>query len=153
MKHIGNLIKPKGSTHSKKRVGRGEGSGHGGTSGKGHKGQKSRSGATIRIGFEGGQMPINRRVPKFGFHNRFSLKYSVVNLDQLQQLINENKLDPKNIDKTALIAIGVINKKRIPLKVLGDGQLTVAANITADKFSSTAKDKIEKAGGAVNLNG
>lgn len=153
MKHIGNLIKPKGSTHSKKRVGRGEGSGHGGTSGKGHKGQKSRSGATIRIGFEGGQMPINRRVPKFGFHNRFSIKYSVVNLDQLQQLINENKLDPKNIDKTALIAIGVINKKRIPLKVLGDGQLTVAANITADKFSSTAKDKIEKAGGAVNLNG
>lgn len=153
MKHIGNLIKPKGSTHSKKRVGRGEGSGHGGTSGKGHKGQKSRSGATIRIGFEGGQMPINRRVPKFGFHNRFSLKYSVVNLDQLQQLINENKLDAKNIDKTALIAIGVINKKRIPLKVLGDGQLTVAANITADKFSSTAKEKIEKAGGAVNLNG
>lgn len=153
MKHIGNLIKPKGSTHSKKRVGRGEGSGHGGTSGKGHKGQKSRSGATIRIGFEGGQMPINRRVPKFGFHNRFSLKYSVVNLDQLQQLINENKLDPKNIDKTALIAIGVINKKRIPLKVLGDGQITVAATITADKFSSTAKEKIEKAGGAVNLNG
>ena len=153
MKHIGNLIKPKGSTHSKKRVGRGEGSGYGGTSGKGHKGQKSRSGATIRIGFEGGQMPINRRVPKFGFHNKFSTNYSVVNLGQIQQLIDENKVDAKNIDKTALVSVGIINKKRIPLKILADGELTVAATITADKFSSTAKEKIENAGGAVNLNG
>jgi large subunit ribosomal protein L15 len=153
MKHVGNLIKPKGSTHSKKRVGRGEGSGYGGTSGKGHKGQKSRSGATIRIGFEGGQMPINRRVPKFGFHNKFSLKFSVVNLGQIQMLIDENKVDAKNIDKAALIAVGLITKKRIPLKVLGDGNLTSAATITADKFSSTAKEKIETAGGAVNLNG
>lgn len=153
MKHVGNLIKPKGSTHSKKRVGRGEGSGYGGTSGKGHKGQKSRSGATIRIGFEGGQMPINRRVTKFGFHNRFSLKFSVVNLGQIQLLIDENKVDAKNIDKAALIAVGLITKKRIPLKVLGDGNLTSAATITADKFSSTAKEKIETAGGAVNLNG
>jgi len=153
MKHVGNLIKPKGSTHSKKRVGRGEGSGYGGTSGKGHKGQKSRSGATIRIGFDGGQMPINRRVPKFGFHNKFSVKFSVVNLGQLQLLIDENKVDAKNIDKAALIAVGLITKKRIPLKVLGDGNLTSAATITADKFSSTAKEKIETAGGAVNLNG
>lgn len=153
MKHVGNLIKPKGATHRKKRVGRGEGSGYGGTSGKGHKGQKSRSGATIRIGFEGGQMPINRRVPKFGFHNKFSVKYSVVNLGQIQQLIDDNKVDANNIDKAALIAIGVISSKRIPLKVLGDGALTSVATITADKFSSTATEKIEKAGGAVNLNG
>lgn len=153
MKHVGNLIKPKGATHRKKRVGRGEGSGYGGTSGKGHKGQKSRSGATIRIGFEGGQMPINRRVPKFGFHNKFSVKYSVVNLGQIQQLIDDNKVDANNIDKAALIAIGVISSKKIPLKVLGDGALTSVATITADKFSSTATEKIEKAGGAVNLNG
>lgn len=153
MKHIGNLIKPKGSTHSKKRVGRGEGSGHGGTSGKGHKGQKSRSGAKIRIGFEGGQMPINRRVPKFGFHNKFAVKYSVINVADLQQLISDKKVDAKNIDKAALIKAGVISKKNIPLKVLGDGEITVAATISADKFSATAKEKIENAGGAVNLNG
>jgi large subunit ribosomal protein L15 len=153
MKHIGNLVKPKGSTHSKKRVGRGEGSGYGGTSGKGHKGQKSRSGATINIGFEGGQMPIHRRLPKFGFHNKFSTKYAVVNLAQIQQLIDENKLDAKKIDKESLLAIGVLNKKSMPLKVLGDGEITSSATITADKFSSTAKEKIEKAGGAVNLNG
>ncbi|MFN3195471.1 MAG: 50S ribosomal protein L15 [Chlorobiota bacterium] len=153
MKHIGNLVKPKGSTHSKKRVGRGEGSGYGGTSGKGHKGQKSRSGATINVGFEGGQMPIHRRLPKFGFHNKFSTKYAVVNLSQLQQLIDENKLDANNIDKESLLAIGVLNKKSMPLKVLGDGEITSSATITADKFSSTAKEKIEKAGGAVKLNG
>lgn len=153
MKHIGNLIKPKGSTHSKKRVGRGEGSGYGGTSGKGHKGQKSRSGATIRIGFEGGQMPINRRVPKFGFHNKFSVKYSIVNLALIQSLIDNNKVDVNSIDKTALLAVGAINKKELPLKILGNGELTSPAKITADKFSSTASDKIEKAGGAVNLNG
>jgi len=153
MKHIGNLVKPKGSTHSKKRVGRGEGSGYGGTSGKGHKGQKSRSGATIKIGFEGGQMPIHRRLPKFGFHNKFSVKYSVVNLAQIQQLIDDNKLDAKNIDKESLLAIGVLNKKSMPLKVLGEGEITSSATITADKFSSTAKEKIENAGGAVKLNG
>jgi large subunit ribosomal protein L15 len=153
MKHIGNLVKPKGSTHSKKRVGRGEGSGYGGTSGKGHKGQKSRSGATINVGFEGGQMPIHRRLPKFGFHNKFSTKYAVVNLSQLQQLIDENKLDANNIDKESLLAIGVLNKKSMPLKVLGNGEITSSATITADKFSSTAKEKIEKAGGAVKLNG
>lgn len=153
MKHIGNLIKPKGSTHSKKRVGRGEGSGYGGTSGKGHKGQKSRSGATIKIGFEGGQMPIHRRLPKFGFHNKFSVNYSVVNLAQIQQLIDDNKLDANNIDKESLLAIGVLNKKSMPLKVLGDGEITSSATITADKFSSTAKEKIENAGGAVKLNG
>ncbi|TNE35035.1 50S ribosomal protein L15 [bacterium] len=153
MKHIGNLIKPQGATHRKKRVGRGEGSGYGGTSGKGHKGQKSRSGATIRIGFEGGQMPINRRVPKFGFHNKYSVKYSVINLGQIQQLIDDNKVDANNIDKLSLIAVGAITNKKLPLKVLGDGAMNVATNITADKFSSTAKEKIEKAGGAVNLNG
>ncbi len=153
MKHIGNLVKPKGSTHSKKRVGRGEGSGYGGTSGKGHKGQKSRSGATIKIGFEGGQMPIHRRLPKFGFHNKFSVKYSVVNLAQIQQLIDDNKLDAKKIDKESLLAIGVLNKKSMPLKILGEGEITSSATITADKFSSTAKEKIENAGGAVTLNG
>lgn len=153
MKHIGNLIKPQGATHRKKRVGRGEGSGYGGTSGKGHKGQKSRSGATIRIGFEGGQMPINRRVPKFGFHNKYSVKYSVINLGQIQQLIDDNKVDANNIDKLSLIAVGAITNKKLPLKVLGDGTMNVATNIIADKFSSTAKEKIEKAGGAVNLNG
>lgn len=153
MKHIGNLIKPQGATHRKKRVGRGEGSGYGGTSGKGHKGQKSRSGATIRIGFEGGQMPINRRVPKFGFHNKYSVKYSVINLGQIQQLIDDNKVDANNIDKLSLIAVGAITNKKLPLKILGDGAMNVATNITADKFSSTAKEKIEKAGGAVNLNG
>lgn len=153
MKHIGNLIKPKGATHSKKRVGRGEGSGHGGTSGKGHKGQKSRSGATIRIGFEGGQMPINRRVPKFGFHNKFSVKYSIVNLAQIQKLIDDNKVGAENIDKTALLAVGAISKKELPLKILGNGSISSAATITADKFSSSATEKIEKAGGAVKLNG
>lgn len=153
MKHIGNLKKAVGSTHSKKRIGRGEGSGHGGTSGKGHKGQKSRTGAKIRRGFEGGQMPMNRRVPKFGFTNIFRKEYSIVNVADLQALVDEKRIDPNNVDKNALIEAGIIKKKSLPLKVLGGGEVSAELKVKANKFSDSAKEKIEKAGGAVTIDG
>lgn len=150
MKHIGNLTYSEGAKQKKKRIGRGYGSGYGGTSTRGHKGQKSRSGATIRIGFEGGQMPMNRRVPKFGFFNRFRVEYQVVNLDRIQDLVDNGKISD-TVDFGTLIDLGVINYKNKPLKVLGSGDLKSAVNITAHKFSKIAKEKIESAGGTVTL--
>ena len=152
MKHIGNLKKAAGSTHAKKRVGRGEGSGRGGTSTRGANGQKSRSGAKIRRGFEGGQMPISRRLPKFGFTNRFRVDYQEVNVGRIQELI-----DTKNIDTNLTIedfyTLKLVRKRNVPIKILGNGELTSAIDITADSFSASAKEKIEKVGGKVNING
>lgn len=153
MKHIGNLSYSEGAKKKKKRIARGPGSGHGGTSTKGHKGQKSRSGVKINPSFEGGQMPINRRLPKFGFFNRFRTEYQVINVGTLQELADNNKLENNTVDFDVLLNLGIINKKRAPLKVLGNGELNIALNVKADKVTNTAKEKIESAGGTVVVNG
>lgn len=151
MKHIGNLRHAEGAKKKKKRIGRGPGSGHGGTSTQGHKGQKSRSGTTVRRGFEGGQMPMNRRLPKFGFHNPFRVEYQVVNIATLQTLVEENRISG-TVDMDILYTIGAISKRRVPLKILGSGELNCALSVTADSFSNSAKEKIESAGGKVVIN-
>jgi large subunit ribosomal protein L15 len=153
MKHIGNLTYTEGSKQSKKRIGRGPGSGHGGTSTRGHKGQQSRSGAKVARGTEGGQMPIHRRLPKFGFNNIFRVEYQTVNLGVLQQFIDNKKIDPNSINQETLLAAGLINKSRVPFKILGNGELTSAVKISADGVSASAKEKIEKLGGSVTING
>jgi len=154
MKHLGNIKKAVGSTHAKKRIGRGQGSGYGGTSTKGHNGQKSRSGTRVRVGFEGGQMPMNRRLPKFGFTNIFRIDYQEVNVGRLQELIDNNKLNPSTtVDLDLLYSLGVVRKKNVPYKILGNGEIKSALNITVDKISKIAQQKIEAAGGTVNLNG
>lgn len=134
-----DLSPAKGSKHSKKRVGRGPGSGLGKTSGKGEKGQKSRSGASTRVGFEGGQMPLIRRVPKRGFTNIFKVEYAVVNLSQLADF--EGDVTPE-----ALVERGLVRSGR-KVKVLGDGEIDKPLHVTADKFSKSARAKIEAAGG------
>ncbi len=149
MKHIGNLKYAEGSKHKKKRIGRGPGSGYGGTSTRGHKGAQSRSGYSRNFSFEGGQMPLNRRIPKFGFNNRFRTEYQVVNLSRLQELAEADKLSDNVVNFDLLYSLKVINKKDMPLKVLGNGDLKVALTVEANKFSETAKHKIESAGGKV----
>lgn len=151
MKHIGNLSYAKGAVSKKKRIARGTGSGHGGTATRGHKGQKSRSGATIRPGFEGGQMPMNRRLPKYGFFNPFRIEYQVVNIGTIQILADNNKIVSK-VDFDTLLNLGIINNKRKPLKIMGNGEISVALNIIADSFTKSAKVKIESAGGTVTIN-
>lgn len=138
-------LQPKaGSTHSKKRVGRGNGSGWGGTSGKGHKGQKARSGGKVRVGFEGGQTPLMRRLPKFGFTNtQFKTTYTIINLKDLSRYGTE-------IDPIALADKGVMKANGL-LKILGDGELTSAVTVKAHKFSKSAKEAIEKAGGKAEV--
>lgn len=151
MKHIGNIKYSDGAKKNKKRIARGPGSGHGGTSTRGHKGQKSRSGAKVRIGFEGGQMPINRRLPKFGFTNRFRKEIQIVNLSKLQEMI-DSELIESVINPEILFSNGVIKKIDIPVKILGEGELSKPLNVTAHHFSKSAKDKIESAGGTVTIN-
>ncbi|HRP01224.1 MAG TPA: 50S ribosomal protein L15 [Candidatus Kapabacteria bacterium] len=151
MKHIGNIKYADGAKKNKKRIARGPGSGHGGTSTRGHKGQKSRSGAKVRIGFEGGQMPINRRLPKFGFTNRFRKDIQIVNLSKLQELIDNNIIDSV-VNPEILFSNGVIKKIDVPVKILGEGELNKALDISAHLFSKSAKDKIESAGGKVTVN-
>ncbi len=140
-----HLIKPaKGSVKTKKRLGRGSGSGRGGTSTKGHKGDQSRSGYKRKIGFEGGQMPLQRRIPKFGFKNPFRVEYVPVNLDVIQKLIEENKLS--TIDSAVLADHGLASKKDL-IKVLGRGEIKTKIEIKAHGFSKSAIEKIEKIGG------
>lgn len=153
MKHIGNLQYADGAKKSKKRIGRGQGSGFGGTATKGHKGQKSRSGAKIRAAFEGGQMPLNRRVPKFGFYNPFRVEYQVVNLATLQKLSDDNKFENNKVDFDVLYGLGIINKKNKPLKILGVGELIAKLDVEAHGFSNSAKEKIESAGGTAKVYG
>ena len=128
-----------GSTHSRKRVGRGPGSGLGKTSGKGHKGGQSRKGYSVRPGFEGGQMPLIRRVPKRGFTNEFRVEYAVVNVSELAAL-------GKSVTPETLYEHGLVHKGRM-VKVLGNGELTSAVTVSAHKFSKSARAKIEAAGG------
>ncbi len=138
-------LKPKeGSTHYRKRVGRGIGSGLGGFSGKGGKGQTQRSGGSIRRGFEGGQTPLHRRLPKFGFKNvDFANEFQIVNLSQLTKFSG-------TVDPESLVKAGVISKN-IPLKVLGNGKLDKALTIKAHKFSAKAQESIQQAGGKVEV--
>jgi large subunit ribosomal protein L15 len=151
MKHIGNLQYSAGSHHKKKRVGRGTGSGHGGTSTKGHKGHQSRTGYRQVRGFEGGQMPLHRRIPKFGFKNPFRVEYQVVNVSRLQELADTGSLQGGNVTFEVLFDLGVVNKRDIPVKILGNGDLKAALHVTADSFSESAKTKIESAGGSVTV--
>ncbi|HMQ69006.1 MAG TPA: 50S ribosomal protein L15 [Ignavibacteria bacterium] len=144
---LSNLKYAEGSRKKKKRVGRGQGSGYGGTSTKGHKGQHSRSGAKFRAWFEGGQMPLQRRVPKFGFKNINRVEYITINLDDIQALIDSGKISETKIDKEYLLTKKLIKGRNMPLKVLGNGEIKTKIEITANAFSKTAIDKIEKGGG------
>ena len=143
--NLNNIQPAKGSTHNSKRVGRGQGSGKGGTSTKGHKGQKSRSGYSEKIGFEGGQMPLQRRLPKFGFKNVNKKEYKGINLDTIQTLI-ENKNISGEITKYVLIANGLVSKNDL-VKILGRGEIRTAISISADKFTKSAEELISKVGG------
>jgi large subunit ribosomal protein L15 len=140
---LSNLKPAQGSKHSKKRVGRGPGSGNGKTAGRGHKGAQSRSGYSYKRGFEGGQMPLHRRVPKRGFNNIFRIEYAVVNLDQLEALFEKGA----TVSPQTLREIGLIRGKRLPIKVLGRGELTKALTVQAHKFSGKAAEKLAAAGG------
>ena len=144
-----HTLKPaEGSTKAKKRVGRGQGSGHGGTSTRGHKGAKSRSGYKSKIGFEGGQMPLQRRVPKYGFKNINRVEYKGINLDTLQVIVEKHKL--KTVTPEIIVENGLANKKDL-IKILGRGELKTKVNITAHGFSAKAKSTIEDLGGKAEL--
>jgi large subunit ribosomal protein L15 len=143
---LSNLRPPKGSRHRKVRVGRGMGSKLGKTSGSGDKGQKSRRGYSRRRGFEGGQMPLHRRMPKRGFHNLFGVTYSVVNLEELNVFPENETVTPE-----LLRAHGFVRRATDPIKVLGDGELKTKLAIHAHAFSASAKDKITKAGGTFEV--
>jgi large subunit ribosomal protein L15 len=134
-----------------KRIGRGTGSGHGGTSTKGHKGHQSRSGYKRKRSFEGGQMPLNRRLPKFGFKNPFRIEYQCVNVATLEELAVAGKFTGGAVTFDVLHDLGVISKGNVPLKILGDGAITKALKVSAHKFSESAKAKIESAGGTVTV--
>ena len=142
-------LKPaEGSTRNRKRIGRGQGSGRGGTSTRGHKGAQSRSGYSKKTGFEGGQMPLQRRIPKFGFKNNNKIVSKPINLDDLQALIDAKKL--KEVTPEILQNNGLVGKNDV-IKVLGRGEFTAKVNVTAHKFSATAKEAIEKTGGSITI--
>ena len=138
---------PKGATHAKKRVGRGPGSGHGHTASRGHKGAQSRSGFSFKRGFEGGQMPLHRRVPKRGFHNPFRVEYAVVNLDTLAEVFEAGSA----VTPELLRERGLVRQSRARIKVLGRGDITKKLTVQAHKFSGKASEKIQAAGGATHM--
>jgi large subunit ribosomal protein L15 len=142
--NLSTIRKPRKASENKKRVGRGMGSGMGKTSTRGHKGQRSRSGSRMMRGFEGGQMPLHRRLPKRGFTNIFRREYNIVNLEKLAAL-GESTINPEILRKA-----GVISTQH-PVKILGDGELTSAITVQAHKFSKSAQEKIAKAGGKVEV--
>ena len=141
---LDNLKPAAGATHSRRRLGRGPGSGLGGTSTRGHKGAKARSGYKNKIGFEGGQMPLQRRLPKFGFKNINRVEYQAVNLSTLQKLAEKNNLTKIGLEE--LVAAGVVNAKGL-VKVLGNGKLTAKVEVVANAFSKTAEAAIQAVGG------
>ncbi len=143
---LSNLKPALGSVKKGKRIGRGEGSGHGGTSTRGHKGAKSRSGYSKKIGFEGGQMPLQRRVPKFGFKNFNRIEYSGINLDVLQRLFDEGRIEGE-VNPVNLYQNGLLGKND-RVKILGRGELKATLKVSAHKFSKTALAAIEAAGGS-----
>ncbi len=146
MKNLGNLSPKEGSNKTVKRLGRGIGSGLGKTAGKGHKGQKARKSGGVRFGFEGGQTPLYRRIPKFGFVNPKMKKYHVINVGDLE-IFNNGDV----VDIAAVVAKGIIGKAKFPLKILANGSLSKKLTINADKVSAQAKTLIEKNGGSVSL--
>ncbi|MBU0474855.1 MAG: 50S ribosomal protein L15 [Bacteroidetes bacterium] len=146
---LSNLKAAEGATKNRKRIARGEGSGRGGTATKGSNGQKSRSGYKYRAWFEGGQMPLQRRVPKRGFTSPFKIYYQVVNVSDIQKLIDDKKVIDGIINDVVLYKNGVISKGAAPFKVLGMGDLTAKVEVTAHRFSNSAKEKIEAAGGTI----
>jgi large subunit ribosomal protein L15 len=145
---LSNLKPAKGSTKSSKRIGRGQGSGKGGTSTRGHKGAKSRSGYSQKIGFEGGQMPLHRRVPKWGFKNRNRVEYRAINVDVLQELFDNKNITV--VDPEILYANGLVGKNDL-VKVLGRGELKAKMEVKAHAFSDKAKEAIEALGGVASI--
>ncbi len=143
--NLNNLKPSTGSTFSTKRIGRGQGSGYGGTSTKGHKGQKARAGYSQKIGFEGGQMPLQRRLPKFGFKNINRKEFRAINLDTIQTLIDTKNITG-DITRDVLVESGLASKNEL-VKILGRGDLKSGVSISADKFTKSAEEAINKAGG------
>ncbi len=146
MHELSRLHPPARSTHEKKRVGRGQASGQGKTAGRGGKGQKARTGNMNLIGFEGGQMPLHRRLPKVGFSNPFRVEYAIVNVEQLAHFH-----DGSVVDLAALRQNGLVRKAKDGLKILGDGELKAKLTVKANRFSESAKQKIEAAGGTAEI--
>jgi large subunit ribosomal protein L15 len=144
---LSNLKYAPGSKKNKKRIGRGEGSGHGGTSTRGMNGQLSRSGAKKKAWFEGGQMPLQRRVPKFGFTNIFKIEYQVVNIEDLQNA--SEKITDEVLTIEALKKYGLISSSKKPVKILGNGEIKVKVQLEANAYSKSALEKIEAAGGSI----
>jgi large subunit ribosomal protein L15 len=144
---LSNLKPAQGAKHPKKRVGRGQGTGQGVQAGRGHKGAKSRSGFKFKRGFEGGQMPLHRRIPKRGFHNPFRTEYVVVNLDVLEQRFDAGTV----ITPELLLEARLIHNSRLPIKVLGRGDISKKLTVRAHKFSGKASEKIAAAGGAAEI--
>jgi large subunit ribosomal protein L15 len=144
---LNNLRPPKGATHAKKRVGRGPGSGHGKTASRGNKGAKSRSGFRFKRGFEGGQMPLHRRVPKRGFNNIFRVEYAVVNLDTLGEVFDAGS----EVTPELLRERGLVRDRKALIKVLGRGDISKKLTVRAHKFSGTAASKIAAAGGSTEV--
>lgn len=144
---LSSLRPGKGAVKSKKRVGRGPGSGHGKTSCRGHKGQKARTGGAKPVWFEGGQMPLYKRLPKRGFKNPFRVEYQIVNLDTLDKYFENGEV----VNRDTLLSKGLIKDPNMPVKILGRGEITKKLSFEVDKVSESAKIKIEKAGGNVNV--
>ncbi len=144
---LNRLKPPTGAKHAKKRVGRGPGSGHGKTAGRGHKGAQSRSGFRRKRGFEGGQMPLHRRVPKRGFHNPFRVEYAIVNLDTLADVFDAGS----SVTPELLRERGLVRDAKAPVKVLGRGEVSKKLTVRAHKFSGSAVRKITEAGGAAEV--
>ena len=143
---LNNLKPAKGSTHHDKRIGRGAGSGHGGTATRGHKGAQSRSGYSRKLGFEGGQMPLQRRIPKRGFNNIFAKQFAIVNVSDLEKFDNDTV-----VTEELLVQTGLVKKALDGVKVLGNGELSKKLTVNVTAFSASAKEKIEKAGGKAEV--
>jgi large subunit ribosomal protein L15 len=148
---LSNLTPAKGSRRKTKRIGRGQGSGHGGTATKGHKGAKSRSGHKFKMWFEGGQMPLTRRVPKFGFTPRNRIELQVVNIATLGILVEKKKISNGVVTPEILFKAGTTAKKNVPIKILGNGEIKTKLDVTAHAFSKSAISKIETAGGKATV--
>ena len=148
---LSNLKPAKGSRKREKRIARGQGSGHGGTATRGHKGEGARSGTHYRPWFEGGQMPLVRRIPKFGFHSPFRVEYQVMNVKTLEVLAAAGKLSGGKVNPEILHSLGAVSKKSALIKILGLGELKSKLDVTAHSFSKSASEKIVAAGGTANL--
>jgi large subunit ribosomal protein L15 len=147
---LSNLKFAPGSKKRRKRIARGQGSGHGGTATRGHKGEGARSGTHFRPWFEGGQMPLIRRVPKFGFVPPHRVEFQIVNVATLNELAAAKKFDGGKVSPETLYGVGAVRKKHVPVKILGEGDITAKLDVHAHAFSKTAMEKIQKAGGTAN---